>query len=587
MSTARLPQGTSQVSRPVIETSVLIVGAGPAGLSLALDLGWRGIDCLLIDQQPSADVVLPRASGLSSRTMEFFRRWGIVEDVARAGFPQDYALDIVYCTSLAGHELAREPYAPLGGREAPDFTPQDRHRCPQKLLDPVLEKALARFPSVTLMRSLRLASFFDDGQGVRAFVDRLPGGKRHQFTGENIDRVFIGERAEPPQSGVETLEIRAKYMVACDGVDSGIRNALEIPLEGTPVLNYTMSLLVDAEHLQDKHKMGAAERYMMIGPEGVWGNLTVVDGHTEWRLSLSGSAQKLDLANLDTDALVRRCFGDDTIPFKVRAMSPWRRREVVSSKVRAGRVFIAGDAAHAMSPTGGFGMNTCIGDSVDLGWKLEAVLKGWGGEALLDTYECERKPVMTRFVKAAADLFKPWMLKLDYSAVLDETPEGEAARRHVGATLKDAMLAEWEIAGTSMGYRYDRSPIVIGDGTEPVPDEPMVYIQNARPGSRAPHAWLDDGRSTLDLFGEGFTLLSFAGDAPSTQALERAASERGMPLSVVQLDRPDIAALYERRFVLVRPDGHVAWRGDALDAPDELLDTVRGARCVAQAQAAA
>jgi 2-polyprenyl-6-methoxyphenol hydroxylase-like FAD-dependent oxidoreductase len=560
-----------------LETSVLIVGAGPVGLTLAIDLGWRGIDCIVIDQQASADTVLPRAAGLTSRTMEFFRRWGIVDEVAKAGFPQDYALDIVYCTSLCGHELEREPYAALGGREAPAFTPQDRHRTPQKFLDPVLEKVATRYDKVRLIRQRRLECFEESDNGVTAHVRHIDGGRRHNFSGENVDRVFIGAPAAGSDKG-DLTTIKARYMVACDGVDSGVRNALNIPLDGTPVINYTVSMLLRSPWLQRKHKMGEAERYMLVGPDGIWGNLTVVDGRDDWRLSLSGSAQKLDLPNLDTDAIVRRCLGSDDIPFEVHAVSPWRRREVVANRLQQGRIFLAGDAAHAMSPTGGFGMNTGIADSVDLGWKLDAVLNGWGGQSLLDSYHDDRKPAADRMVKAATDLFKPWALKLDYKAILDDTEEGERTRKNVGDTLKRELFAEWEIAGTSMGYRYDASRVVVNDGTPPPPDEPMTYIQTSRPGSRAPHAWLADGRSTLDLFGQGFVLLAFGGDASATRALENTALALNVPFKVERIGDPEIARLYERRYVLVRPDGHTAWRGDEVPADARgLLDKVRGA----------
>jgi 2-polyprenyl-6-methoxyphenol hydroxylase-like FAD-dependent oxidoreductase len=559
-----------------IETPVLIVGAGPVGLSLALELGWRGVECMIIDQSEQ-DVVLPRASGLSSRTMEFCRRWGVVEDIAKAGFPQDYDLDIVYCTSLTGYELEREPFPALGDRVPPDHSPQARHRCPQKLLDPVLERAVRAQPTVTLHRKWRLEHFEDHGDGVTAQVRVLEAGRLYDFSGDHVEANSLSADAGSAGDG-ERVTIRARYLVACDGVDSPVRNALGIGLDGTPVINYTISLLVRSKDLHRKHPMGAAERYMLVGPEGVWGNLTVVDGRDEWRLSLKGSKQKLDLANLDADAIVRRCIGRDDIPFTVEAVSPWRRREVVASRLSQGNVFLAGDAAHAMSPTGGFGMNVGIADAVDLAWKLEAMLEGWGGPQLMDTYHVERKPVGDRFVTAATALFKPWMMKLDYARVCDATPEGEAARKQIGETLKRELYPEWDIAGTSMGYRYDTSPIVVGDGTPPPPDDPVVYVQSSRPGSRAPHAWLEDGRSTLDLFGRGFVLMRFAGRHVDVAPLQEAARRRSLPLTVVDIADPAIAALYERRLVLVRPDGHTAWRSDVLpDDPQALVDIVRGA----------
>ncbi|MDD3446619.1 MAG: FAD-dependent oxidoreductase [Zavarzinia sp.] len=554
-----------------INIPVLIVGAGPVGLALALDLGWRGIDCLIIDQS-DLDVVLPRASGLTSRTMEFCRRWNLTDDLANCGFPLDYPLDIVYCTSLGGHEIERDPFSSIRDRPAPHYSPEPRFRCPQKMFDPILERALDRYPTVNLRRRHRLEGFEQDDEGVTAFVRPLEESRIHDFSGDDV-----GANALRATTDAGTIRVRARYMVACDGVDSPVRNALGIGLDGTPVLNYALSVFFKSPALHKRTRLGAAERYMLIGKEGIWGNLTVVDGSDEWRLSLMGSKKRFDLASLDCEAYVRRCLGDDTIPFEIISAAPWRRREVVATELRRGRIFLAGDAAHAMSPTGGLGMNAGLADVVDLGWKLEAILRGWGGEVLMDSYTPERKPANERYVKAATALFVPWILDLDYSLMEDDTPKGEAARREIGRILKSALSPSWNTDGTSMGYRYDDSPIIVQDGSAPPPDDPVVYTQSARPGARAPHAWLADGRSTLDLFGRGFVLLRFDTTLDITPFTTGAAI-RGLPLTVETLEIPAIATLYEQPLVLVRPDGHVAWRGAAVpEAPLAIIDIVRGA----------
>jgi 2-polyprenyl-6-methoxyphenol hydroxylase-like FAD-dependent oxidoreductase len=560
-----------------LETSVLIVGAGPVGLALAVELGWRGIDCVVIDQN-DGKVLLPRASGISARTMEFCRRWGFADQVRAAGFPLDYRLDIVYCTSLAGHLLEREPYAPLQEQTPLPFSPENRHRSPQHMFDPVLEQVARAYPGVTLRRECRLEGFEETGDGVTAYVRRLQSARAYDFSAESF-AVRAGKPLENAAAACgELFTVRARYMVACDGVDSGVRTALGIGLEGKPVLSYSVSALLRSPWLQRRHDKGEAERYIFVGTEGVWGNLTVVDGRQEWRLTIAGSEQKMDLKNLDMAAHIRRCFGRDDIPFEITAITPWRRRQIVAESFRRGRVFLAGDAVHAMSPTGGFGAGTGVGDSVDLGWKLEAVLRGWGGSELLDSYELERRPVGVRNTAAAADNFKPWLAKMDFSRILDADPDGAKARAGIGAALKKSFLQEWETWGTTMGYRYEGSPICVPDGTPEPPDDHMRYVQSARPGSRAPHAWLEDGRSTLDLFGRGFVLLRFGPTPPDAQPLAEAARRRGVPLSVVDIGQPEVAALYERGHALVRPDGHVAWRADALPAdPLRLIDAVRGA----------
>lgn len=556
---------------PSIDTSVLIVGAGPVGLALALDLGWRGIDCMVIDQH-DGKFLLPRASGIAVRTTEFCRRWGIVDQLHGAGFPDDYPLDIVFCTSLAGHLVERDPYPPLGEMPPVPFSPENKYRCPQHMFDPMLERAAKAYPHVDIRRLCRLESFEDRGDLIEAKVLRLEQGLTYHF-----DKLAQEQAADASRVPGERFTVRARYMVGCDGVNSGVREALGIGVEGNPVLSYSISALMEAPDLLASHDKGGAERYIFVGPEGVWGNLTVVDGRGGWRLTIAGSEEKLDLRTFDMDAAIRRCIGRDDIPYKITTVTPWRRRQIVANRLSKGRVFLAGDAVHAMSPTGGFGMSTGAADAVDLGWKLEAVLRGWGGRCLLESYHAERHPVAVRNTASAADNFKPWKLQLDYSRILDNDEPAGAQRRAIGAALKEAFKPEWETWGTTMGYRYDGSPICIPDGTPAPKDDSMVYEPTARPGSRAPHAWLADGRSTLDLFGRGFVLLQLGPGHGDPQRLLASAKAVGVPLDVVHIEQQDIAALYERRFVLVRPDGHVAWRGDVLPQDTgRLVDIVRG-----------
>ncbi|HZT52441.1 MAG TPA: FAD-dependent monooxygenase, partial [Stellaceae bacterium] len=240
----------------------------------------------------------------------------------------------------------------------------------------------------------------------------------------------------------------------------------------------------------------------------------------------------------------------------------------------------AGDAAHQNSPTGGLGLHTGMGDAVDLGWKLAAVLKGWGGERLLDSYELERKPVAGNNVRASTAEFNVLADMPGGPEIAEDTPRGAELRHRFKEAFErtNQVTTPTYTENLRLGYCYDRSPIVVPDGSPPVPLEKEEYDPAARPGRRAPHAWIAEGRSTLDLFGDGFVLLRLGADPPPAGALVAAAAQRGVPLRVVDLAAPRIAALYERRLVLVRPDGHVAWRADALPAdPRALVDRVRGA----------
>jgi hypothetical protein len=275
---------------------------------------------------------------------------------------------------------------------------------------------------------------------------------------------------------------------------------------------------------------------------------------------------------LQPQEAVRAAVGRD-FAFEILSVGNWVRRNLVAERYRDGRVFLAGDAAHVMPPNGGLGMNTGIGDAVDLGWKLAAVLEGWGGEALLASYDTERRLAGRRACQEAMKNFERITPRRHFPHIHDDSAEGRKTREELGAKLSVSMRNAWDNPlNTHLGYRYEDSPICIADGAPPPePEDSRIYVQSSHPGGRAPHAWLADGRSTLDLFGDGFTLLVFG--QPKAGKPEAPAA-----VKTVSIDDPAIATLYERRYVLVRPDGHVAWRGDRLSADfPSVLDRVRGA----------
>jgi hypothetical protein len=273
--------------------------------------------------------------------------------------------------------------------------------------------------------------------------------------------------------------------------------------------------------------------------------------------------------------------------YEILSVMRWVRRELVADRYGAGRVFIAGDSAHLMSPTGALGMNTGIQDAVDLGWKLDAVLRGWGGPELLRSYESERRPVALRNVAASTENLERMLSTRDRKPlpqVFADGPEADAIRAEYGAWFTQTMRHEWFMNGFHLGYRYDNSPIVWPDGTPAPPLEGRAYTQTARPGARAPHVGLRDGRSTLDLFGRGFTLLRIGPNAPGGEGLMQAAAAAGVPIRAVALDHPEVRDAYQRALVLVRPDGHVAWRDEAEPRePAAVIDVVRGAKPIARA----
>jgi 2-polyprenyl-6-methoxyphenol hydroxylase-like FAD-dependent oxidoreductase len=533
---------------------VLIVGGGPVGLALAGDLGWRGIPCMLIEQTDGA-IYQPRMDLVGVRTMEFCRRWGLVPAVEGSPYPRDYAQDNIYLTSLTGYELGRERFPGIGQAPPPPQSPQRRERCPQNMFDPILRAFAASQKNVTLRYRTRLISFTQDSDLVTAIVENADTGARE--------------------------EISARYIVGCDGARSLVRETLGIPMHGNPVLTYTTNVIFRCPHLLTLHDKGKAYRHIVIGPEGTWATIVAINGRDEWRFSIIGGADQREYTTEEIAGAIRRAVGRD-FDFEILSVLPWVRRELVAEHYRCGRGFIAGDAAHVMSPTGGFGMNTGIGDAVDLSWKLAAMIEDWGGDGLLDSYSVERQPIGARNVTEASGNLRRMLSVPPHADLLDATPQGAASREKVGREFAETMRREWHTLGIHLGYRYEGSPISWPDGSEVPPDDPRSYVPTARPGHRAPHAWLADGRSTLDLFGRGFTLLGFGADAIEAAPLLAAAKQRKVPMTFVTIAEPRIAALYERKFVLVRPDGHVAWRDDRM--PEDalcLIDVVRGAaeRC--------
>jgi 2-polyprenyl-6-methoxyphenol hydroxylase-like FAD-dependent oxidoreductase len=529
---------------------VLVIGGGPVGLALAGDLGWRGISCLLIEQSDGS-IYQPRMDLVGVRTMEFCRRWGIVPAVEGSPYPRDYAQDNIYLTSLAGYELGRERFPGIGQAPPPKESPQRRERCPQNMFDPILRAFAASQKTVEMRYRTRLISFTQTADRVTAVVENAETGVRE--------------------------DIVARYIVGCDGARSLVRETLGITMRGTPVLTYTTNVIFRCPSLLSLHDKGRAYRHIFIGPEGTWSTIVAINGRDQWRFSIIGGSDQREYTTDEIKASIRRAVGRN-FEFEILSVVPWVRRELVAEGYRNGVGFIAGDAAHVMSPTGGFGMNTGIQDAVDLSWKLAAVVEGWGGNRLLDSYGVERQPIGTRNVAEASRNLRRMLSVPPHPDLLDDTPQGAATREKVGREFSETMRHEWFTLGAHLGYRYEGSPVCWPDGTDAPADDPRNYVPTARPGHRAPHAFLADGRSTLDLFGRGFTLLGFGANTNEAAPLLAAARGRNVPMSFVALAEPHIAALYQRKFVLVRPDGHVAWRGDHMpEEPLRLVDIVRGA----------
>ncbi|MEK9645529.1 MAG: FAD-dependent monooxygenase [Alphaproteobacteria bacterium] len=524
-------------------TDVLIVGGGPVGLALACELGFHGIDCTLVERGDGT-VKTPKMNEVNTRSMEFCRRWGIVDSVLETPFPEDWPKDVVFVTTMDGYELGRVARPP-GRVRASEFSPESLQICSQHWFDPILREFAESLPSVTLRYGRKLDAFEETADGVTA---TLADGER----------------------------IAATYLVGCDGAGSIVRRALDIPLEGEGTLGTAINMFFRTSDLLADCGKDPGTFFIPVDEDGAWCNIRVVEPQTGlWRMMINEADDDTTAETVDRAAYLRRGVGRD-LDVDWVDVNIWRRQSVLAASYGRGRVFLAGDAVHQVSPTGAMGMNTGLGDAVDLGWKLAAVLQGWGGDALLDSYDAERRPVGGRAVQFATSFHFLQFGWGDGLGRLEEDGESAATlRKEVGAMLIDHVGREFRTIGLQLGYRYENSPICVPDGTDPVGDPPDTVIPSARPGARAPHAWLAEGRSTLDLFGKGFTLLNFG--AAGTADIEAAAADCGLPLYVESVDSTVARDLYDRDLVLVRPDGHVAWRGDEVEDARAILDRVRGA----------
>ena len=532
------------------KTPVLIVGGGPVGLALACELGWRGVACTLIEQSDGI-IVTPKMNEVNIRTMEFCRRWGIADAVHACPFPPDYPLDVAFVTNLSGYELGRVPRPPRKDARPESYSPMRLQVCSQMWFDPILQSFARTFAHVSLRYRCRLETFEQTAGGVRAQIVDLETGR--------------------PEL------VAAEYLVGCDGAHSAVRQALGIGLDAK-TLGHPVHFYFRAPGLLETCGRKPATFFITVDRQGAWSNVRAIDPlNAMWRLMVLDAGPGLTPDTVDREAYLRRALGL-SLDVEWLGTSIWARRSAVADRYSTDRVFLAGDAVHQLSPTGGLGMNTGIADAVDLGWKLAATLNGWGGDGLLASYGAERRPIGIRNVTMATEFHSEEQKHSNGSALIEEdSVAGAQVRARIGEELVRDVGRMWRTPGLQIGYRYENSPICVPDGTPPIPDEAGDFTPSARPGSRAPHAWLCHGRSVLDLFGRDFVLLRLGTNSPDPSAIEAAAAARRVPLRVTTVTEPAVIQLYEHSLVLVRPDGHVAWRASELPPyPNELIDKVRG-----------
>lgn len=536
------------------DVDVLIVGGGPVGLTMSVELSRYGNSSLLVERNAST-TRHPKMDLTNGRTMELFRRLGLAEEISAAGVPLDSTFDVTWVTDLkpSGHELHRFTYGSTKHEYWRRRTQNDGTltlepgiRVSQIVIEPVLRKAAEASDLAEVRFSWKLESFEQDADGVTATIINDETG--------------------------ESQQIRSRFVVGCDGGNSTVRSILGIDSEGFRGATRSYMLHFRSTALDVLQKFGQAWHYQCP-----WGLIVAQDDASQWTLHVFLDADT-DASAIDPRELLVRYMGVD-FEFEVLVANPWSGNYLVADAYSSGRVFMAGDACHQFNPTGGYGMNTGIPEASNLAWKLSAALHGWGGKTLLDSYHIERHPV-AKISKATSERHLGVRHKIselfaqagDLSANDDATA---ALRLRLGRQIADLGNAENEGWGTEQGYRYDGSPIIVPDNGRYPEFEMLTYHPSTSPGSRLPHLFLEDGTAVYDHLGMWFTLLVF--DDKDVSAFEGAAAKSGVPLKVVRLDDAKARDLYEYDLLLIRPDQHVAWRGNTLPGDcGAVVDIVRG-----------
>lgn len=546
------------------KTPIAIVGGGPVGLALALFLDRYDVASVVFNTDTETRWH-PKGSTQNARTMEHYRRLGIASELRLLGLPTDYPGDVAYFTRFNGYELARlkmpsaaQKAQMVANADKLDQYPEPLLRANQMYIEAFLLDYVRTRPNITLRFGWEVKSYTQDKDGVSLSAESIADGRSENW--------------------------RAQYLVGCDGGRSFVRRQLGIRYEGGDTLQQAyFGGRMFASHIRAptfyRDILGdrQAFQHWAVNPQSR-ATIIALDGREEFLFWMRPNDPTVTPDNSTVQAAMTLCCGAE-IPVEVIGTQPWTAGvALVAETFSDRRVLLAGDAVHLFTPTGGFGMNTGIDDAANLSWKLAAMLRGWGGANLLESYEAERLPIAIRNTGAARELAKN-IGDVTVSPDMEEDSEaGAKARDDIGRYLA-TFGEEFGSIGVQLGARYDGSTIVVGDEPPPA-DDFAHYTPSAVPGGRAPHAWTGSGRgdgdSLFDHLGHGFTLLRLGTKAPDGGALANAAQSAGVPLSVLDIPDDDIRALYERDLVLIRPDQHVAWRGNAADDADAVIRRVVG-----------
>jgi 2-polyprenyl-6-methoxyphenol hydroxylase-like FAD-dependent oxidoreductase len=542
------------------ESDVLIVGAGPVGLTLAIDLAWRGIGVTVVETRDRAAPPEPKCNHVAARTMEIFRRLGVADKVRNAGLPADYPHDISYRTTFTGQELTRIPIPCRRDRftmtDGPDCnwpTPEPPHRINQIFLEPILFEHAAAQPNIRILNRTSVEDVMVEDTSASVALRYLDTGT--------------------------VRRVSCRYLIGCDGARSIVRKAIGAELAGDAIVQRVQSTYIRAPDLIGRQQSERAWGTGVINPRRA-GMVYAIDGVERWLVHNYLRPDETDFESVDRDACIRAILGVDAdFQYEMLSREDWYGRRLIANKFRDRCAFIAGDAAHIWVPYAGYGMNAGIADAMNLSWLLAAHLNGWASPSILDAYEAERWPITSQVSRFAMSHAEAESRRRGAAPddIEDPGAKGELARQQVGRLAYEINVQQYACAGLNFGTYYDRSPIIAYDGAEHPSYTMNSYTPSTVPGCRTPHLWCDGGHSLYDAMGPEFTLLRFD-PAVDVAALEAAAHSRGMPLKVLDVGRSASADFDQSRLVLSRPDQHVAWRGNALPAdPLALIDHIRGA----------
>jgi 2-polyprenyl-6-methoxyphenol hydroxylase-like FAD-dependent oxidoreductase len=543
-----------------VDADVAIIGAGPVGLTLAIDLAARGRSVVMLETRARGEPPNVKCNHVAARTMEQFRRLGLAADVRGAGLPAEYPNDVAFRTSVTGIELSRihiparaTRYTDKSGPDGWWPTPEPPHRINQIYLEPILFAHAEAKASVKIRNRCEATGFVQDHGGVT-------------ITARDLD------------SGTATA-VRARYLIGCDGGRSLVRKAIGAVFAGTPVIQRVQSTYIRAPALLGLVRAERAWSCYASNPRRS-GVCFAIDGKETWLVHNHLMANEEDFEAVDRDACIRAILGVGAeFAYEVISKEDWIGRRLVADRFRDRRVFIAGDAAHLWVPYAGYGMNAGIADALNLSWHLSAEVAGWADENILDAYEVERLPITEQVSRFAMDHAQQMIKARGAVPARIEEPgaDGDAIRAEEGRKAYELNVQQFCCAGLNFGYYYDRSPLIAYDGDAAPAYTMGAFTPSTVPGCRAPHFFLADGRSLYDAFGSDYTLLRFEAAADATPLLA-AARARGVPMTLLDVRRGDAPAEYRHALVLCRADQHVAWRAN--EAPVDaaaLVDRLRGA----------